>query len=260
LKDTDAKLMDGKPRKQGSAWKFYPGWPLTLAVLLLLPMLLSLGFWQLDRSWQKTELQTAFAKQSQQLPVPLDNLNPADSSNYYRQVIAVGHYDNSRQLLLDNQLLKGQPGYHVLTPLRLAGGEAMLVNRGWIPLGSSRQVLPDIAVTTGPVTVNGRLAQPANPGIHLGEAGGADRNWPRVIQYVDYAPLSAILGYPLKSAIILLDPEAPQGYWRDWQPGFGGFGPERHQGYAVQWFALSAALVILYIVASIRRKIPSALE
>lgn len=69
-----------------------------------------------------------------------------------------------------------------------------------------------------------------------------------------------ILSYPLKPVIILLNPEVGQGYWRDWQPSFGGFGPERHQGYAVQWFALSVALVILYVIAGIRREIPSALE
>jgi len=261
LNETDAKPKDSEAGTPPSgAWKFHPGWPSTLAVLLLLPVLLSLGFWQLDRSWQKAELQTAFAEQSQQQPTTLDHLDPADSSHYYRRVIATGHYDDSRQLLLDNQLREGRPGYQVLTPLRLPNGQAMLVNRGWVPLGESRQVLPDIAVTTESVTVKGRIAQPANPGIRLGAAGGADRNWPRIIQYVDYAPLSAILGYPLKPAIILLDPEANSGYWRDWQPSFGGLGPEHHQGYAVQWFALSAALVILYFASSIRREPPSEVE
>ncbi|MCP5195861.1 MAG: SURF1 family protein [Gammaproteobacteria bacterium] len=246
--------MDDKSRRQGGAWKFYPSWPSTLAVLSLLPVLLSLGFWQLNRYWQKTELQTAFAKQSRQMPISLDDLNPSDPDNYYRRVVASGRYDNSHQLLLDNQLRRGQPGYYVLTPLKLADGAAILVNRGWVPLGESRQILPDIAIITEPITIDGRIAQPTNPGIRLGEAGGADRNWPRVVQYVDYAPLAAILGYPLKPAILLLEPTADLGYWRDWQPHFGGFGPERHQGYAVQWFALSAALVILYLAASIRRE------
>ncbi|MCB1777482.1 MAG: SURF1 family protein [Candidatus Competibacteraceae bacterium] len=246
--DNETATTQGDPRR------FRPGWPATLAVLLLLPILLSLGFWQLNRARQKAELQTSFAEQSRQAPVLLKHLNPADPGNYYRRVIVTGRYDNARQLLLDNQLRDGQPGYQVFTPFKRADGEAILVNRGWTPLGESRQVLPDITVTNELVTVNGRIAQPANPGIRLGEPGGADRNWPRVIQYVDYQPLSAILGYPLKPAVILLDPEADQGYWRDWQPTFGGFGPERHQGYAVQWFALSAALVILYIAAGIRRE------
>ena len=69
--------------------------------------------------------------------------------------------------------------------------------------------------------------------------------------------LAAILGYPLRPSLILLEPEAPGGYRRDWQPRFGGFGPERHRGYAVQWFALAATLVILYLAAHARRSPPS---
>jgi surfeit locus 1 family protein len=180
-------------------------------------------------------------------------LDAADRDSLYRRVIAVGHYDNRRQILLDNQLREGRPGYHVLTPLRLADGGAILVNRGWTPLGESRQTLPDIAVTVEAITVNGWLAQPVNPGLRLGEAAGADQHWPQVMPYIDYAQLAALLGYPLRPALILLEPNQPQGYLRDWRPRFGGFGPERHQGYAVQWFALAATLIILYLVAHVRR-------
>jgi surfeit locus 1 family protein len=236
------------------AWRFRPGLAATLAVLFLLPLLLSLGFWQLDRARQKAELQTAFAEHFDRTSIPLrEVIDPGDFVHLYRRVVASGRYDGQRQFLLDNQVRDGQPGYHVLTPLRLADGTAILVNRGWISLGESRQVLPEIAVTTEPVTVDGWLAQPANPGIRLGDAGGADRRWPRVLQYVDYERLAAILEYPLQPAILLLVPEAPGGYWRDWRPRFGGIGPERHQGYAVQWFALTATLVILYLAASLRR-------
>ena len=234
------------------AWRFYPGRASTIAVLLLLPVLLALGFWQLDRAWQKKELQTTFAGRFAQLPVALTEVDPADSANRYLHVVARGRYDGERQVLLDNQVRNGQPGYHVLTPLRMAGG-AILINRGWVPLGESRQVLPDIGVPADKVIVGGWLSQPASPGLRLGDAAGADRRWPRVIPYVDYQRLSALLGYPLQPAIVLLAPEAPQGYWRDWRPQFGGFGPERHRGYAVQWFALAAALIILYVFASARR-------
>jgi len=141
----------------------------------------------------------------------------------------------------------------MLTPLRLAYGGAILVNRGWTPLGESRQTLPNIAVTVEAITVNGWLAQPANPGLRLGDAAGADQNWPRVTPYIDYERLAAILGYPLRPALILLEPNQPQGYIRDWRPHFGGFGPERHQGYAVQWFALAVTLVILYLATHVRR-------
>ncbi len=235
------------------SWIFHPGWASTLVVLLLLPLLLMLGFWQLDRGEQKAGLQTAFADQAGQPPVTLAEANLADVARRYQRVTVLGHYDGAHQILLDNQVRSGQPGYHVLTPLRLPEGSAILVNRGWIALGESRQVLPLLAVPTEQVTVTGWLAQPAQPGLKLGDATGADRRWPRVVPYVDYERLAAILAYPLQPAVVLLDPEASSGYERDWQPRFGGFGPERHQGYAVQWFSLAAALVILYLTANLRR-------
>lgn len=217
-------------------------------------MLLALGFWQLDRAKQKAELQAAFTERFQQPPVPLTGVDPADPASRYRRVIAIGRYDSGHQILLDNQLRDGRPGVHVLTPLRLADGAAILVNRGWVALGESRQVPPDLAAPPDIMTVTGWLGQPANPGLRLGDAAGADRNWPRMVAYVDYDRLAAILGYPLQPAVMLLEPDAPCGYWRDWQPRFGGFGPERHQGYAVQWFALAAALAMLYLAVNTRRE------
>lgn len=141
------------------AWHFCPGRASTIAVLLLLPVLLMLGYWQLDRAAQKAELQTTFAKRFAQPPVDLTGVDPADSSNRYLHVVASGRYDGAHQMLLDNQVHDGQPGYHVLTPLRMAG-DAILIDRGWVPLGESRQVLPDIGASTDDITIGGWLAQP----------------------------------------------------------------------------------------------------
>ena len=240
-----------------SDWSFRPGRASTVATLLVLPLLLSLGFWQLDRARQKAGLQAAFAERSRQPPVALAAIDPVDPGNHYRPVTASGRYDARRQLLLDNQLRAGQPGYHVLTPLRLPDGAAILVNRGWLPLKGDRQTLPDIAVGDEAVQVRGWLAQPSNPGLRLGDGAGADARWPRVVPFVDYARLSAVLDYALLSTILLLEPEAPEGYERDWRPRFGEYGPERHRGYAVQWFALAATLVILYLAINFRRSSPA---
>ena len=240
-------------RWQLGDWVFQPGWPSTLATLLLLPSLMGLGFWQADRARQKAELQTAFAERFQRSSVPLADVDPADPANRYLRVTASGRYDGAHQLLLDNQVRDGQVGYHALTPLRLNDHTAILVNRGWLPLGASRQSLPDVAVREEPVTVTGWLAQPANPGLWWGEATGAASTWPRVVPYVDYRRLAGPLNYRLQAAVILLEPDAPAGYWRDWQPRFGGIGPERHRGYAAQWFGLAASLLILYLAVNISR-------
>jgi surfeit locus 1 family protein len=222
--------------------------------LLVLPLLLTLGFWQLDRARQKTELQTAFIERFQQPPSPLTSIDPSDPNNRYRPVVVTGRYDGRQQLLLDNQVHDGQPGYHVLTPLRLLDGKAILINRGWLPIGASRTILPDVTVVDGqPVTVTGWLSQAANPGLWWGGATGENGQWPRVIPYVEYERLTELLGYPLQSAVVLLNPEAAAGYWREWQPRFGGTGPERHRAYAVQWFGLAVTLLILYIASNTQR-------
>ena len=94
-------------------WRFCPGRASTIAVLLLLPVLLALGYWQLDRAAQKAELQTTFTKRFAQPSVALTEVDPADPSNRYLHVVASGRYDGEHQVLLDNQVRDGQPGYFV---------------------------------------------------------------------------------------------------------------------------------------------------
>ena len=226
----------------------------SLITLLILPLLLALGFWQLDRAQQKEAIQSTYTAHAALPPVPVTAVDMTDPGSRYRKVIAEGRYDGRYQILLDNQVQGGQPGFHVFTPLRIPGkAEAILVNRGWVPLEGSRQQLPAIAVTEAAVMVRGRLAQPANPGLRLGEPEASDLDWPRIVSYVDYERLAAELGYPLAPAVILLDPEAEQGYRRKWRPLASGFGPERHTGYAVQWFSLAVTLVGISIVVNTRR-------
>jgi surfeit locus 1 family protein len=75
--------------------------------------------------------------------------------------------------------------------------------------------------------------------------------WPKIVQFPAVDELSAMLGLQLVPGLLLLDPAEPDGYRRDWRPS--DFGPERHIGYAVQWFALAATLVILYLAWSFRK-------
>lgn len=230
-----------------------PGWVLTLATLVLLGLLLNLGFWQLDRAAEKRAMLAAHEERMNLSPIALTRLELSDTESRYRPVVSHGVYDDNRQILLDNQISRGQPGYHVYTPFLPHGADtATLVNRGWVSWGESRARLPDIRIDEPTVTLSGRIDQPANPGIRLGDAL-AHPDWPKVMPYIDYMQLSEALGYPLEPAIILLDPDQPQGFRREWRLDFGGFGPERHVGYAVQWFALSAVLLVLYGLFGWRR-------
>lgn len=231
--------------------EFRPSLFPTLATLLLLPLLLGLSLWQWQRAEQKQALQDAFQSRVRQEAVALQTLaTPADE--LYRTVTAEGRYDSAHQILLDNQVYQGQPGYYVYTPLRLTDQQsAVLVNRGWVPLGESRAQQPVVSLNEADIRVTGRLGQPSNPGILLDNP--RTNQWPKVVQHIDYSELSQALEYTLTDAVILLDPAAPDGYVRNWQPTFGGMGPERHIGYAVQWFALAITLIIIYIVMNFKR-------
>lgn len=235
---------------------FQPALIPSLVTLFFLALLLSLGFWQLGRAKQKDVLQQRFTTQltapyREVSQVPLD-----DPVSRYRKVVLQGRYDAEHQILLDNQVHQGTAGYHVFTPLRRVGEtSAILINRGWVPLGASRQQLPVVSVNESNRVVRGRVSQPANPGLRLDGAPPLPNDaWPRVVQYLDYDQIAEQLGYPLEPAIILLDPDMEEGYRRAWRPTFGGLGPARHRGYAVQWFSLAAALIIIYGVVNTRRR------
>lgn len=216
----------------------------------------SLGSWQLDRAAATRETQARFASGAEdaaltRLPAELDE------SKRFRRVEVRGEYVGEPQFLLDNMLHDGVVGYHVLTPLRVAGvRERLLVNRGWVAAGTDRRVLPDITAAGGARTIVGRLERLPRPGLRLGAAESSSTAAPVVVlQYPTADELSHRLGAPVFGYQVLLDPAAGDGYVREWRAP--GMAPERHQVYAGQWWllavgALAAAIVIA--VKTVRRK------
>lgn len=226
-------------------------WP-TLVTLLLFGFLLSLGFWQLDRAEQKREIITHYQGDKDGAVIRLDADMKSAGGLEYQRASSVGRYDSAHQLLLDNRTHEGRAGYQVLTPFILRNSEvAVLINRGWLPLGSSRGQLPDVAVGETQRTVMGRLKTPPEEVFMLGEEEQRQR-WPYRIQRIHIQALSEELQRTLLPVVLLLDNEEPDGYLRDWQP-LVGFGPERNVGYAVQWFGLAAALLVIYFTVNSRR-------
>jgi surfeit locus 1 family protein len=238
------------------AWKFRPGlWP-TIATLILLPLFVRLGFWQLDRADQKAALQQAYTQQRSEPPVDLA-AEPARRSDreamLWRECLLRGEYLPQEQYLLDNQIENEAVGYLVYTPFRLAGQETVvLVNRGWIPLGARRDVVPVFATPRGPVEIRGMAKAPQSTGLVLG-GGGVEKLGRGLVrlQHLDLAALAKSRNWDLLPYVVRLEPERDSHFVRDWAAP--GFGRERHLGYAFQWFLMAAVLVVLYVVLNTRR-------
>jgi surfeit locus 1 family protein len=223
----------------------------TVLTVLGMAFFVKLGLWQLDRAGQKQELLEQYAiGQRSQLTITPEN---ADSLSRYQRVIVSGRYDPAHQIVLDNMPSHaGRPGYRILTPLESPAGW-LLVDRGWLPLGASRTELPDVSVRDAPRTISGTIDALPRAGLQLANTA-VDNNapWPRVLNFPQQAALEQALGRKLLPGLLLLDASQPEGYERVWEAHLG-FKPERHIGYAVQWFALAAAALVIFIIVGFRR-------
>jgi surfeit locus 1 family protein len=212
-----------------------------------------LGFWQLERGQAKAERLATIAERAAQPPRSLAQLLALRSPAHY-PVEVQGRFDNARSLLLDNRIHEGRAGYFVLTPLRTDPGQQVLVNRGWIPRGPSREQLPQIPAIDGHVTVRGRTYVPPETAWVLGPEEITSPDWPLRIQQVDMQALEALLGVELAPFEIRVAPghdvETGEEMLRDWPDS--RLKPERHYAYAVQWFAMALAALIWFLVAAWR--------
>jgi surfeit locus 1 family protein len=227
----------------------------TLVTLFIVAVCLWLGFWQLDRAKSKAQWlqQQAQLSQSPALSLAQALLLPEPNN---QPVTVRGQFDNSHVILLDNRMLGRQAGYHVLTPLRSESGHWVLVNRGWLARGVDRNVLPDIADIDGSVTVSGFTYQYSERTFTLADDDLSSPSWPLRLQKVEFDALAGVLGVDLAPFEIRLnadvDIETGADMPRAWQNT--SFGPERHQGYALQWFTMAATAFIFFIVVSLRRR------
>lgn len=224
-------------------------WKLLLFVVVFLPITVSLGFWQLERADEKQKLSAQFEVLRQQTPIAINDIDEA-SWRDYQPAKAKGKWQQ-RYFLLDNQVLNGQFGYEVLQGFTLESGEVLLVSRGFIAGSLQREQLPSVKTPKGTQQLSGYLYQ-TKANISLGETI-ADEHWPKVIQSPAAEKLYKQLlknGKISRHFILRLSIPNPAQLTPHWQ--VVNMGPEKHQGYAVQWFLMAALLLIMFVYASIK--------
>jgi surfeit locus 1 family protein len=219
-------------------------WLLTGAALLVAATTFSLGQWQLRRADAKEAVQAAISARAA-LPA-LDERGLAalktTGDALHRPVTLRGVWQSAHTVYLDNRPMKGRSGFWVLTPLALQGsGRMVLVQRGWVPRDfNDRARLPAISTPAGLVSIEGRIAPPPS---RLYAFEGSDLGTIR--QNLDLNAFRLETRLPLLDGSVLQTGPASEGLLREWAPP--ALGVEKHYGYAFQWFALCALVVMLYV-------------
>ncbi len=218
-------------------------------------MLLGLGFWQLDRAQQKTEIRDLYWQRSDAPPLNIGSAIEVPEELEYFRLRATGTWDGKHEFLLDNRVRHGQPGFHVITPLLFRGGNsAILVNRGWIPGHPDRSQIPVADSPVGDATVTGTaIIPPADVFLLKDPPPLQSDRWPRIWQSIDIGRFATAVPYQIQGVILLLDDEHSAGFERQWPPPDASW-IGRHKAYAFQWFALSATLLVIYFLLALRSR------
>lgn len=217
-------------------------WKAFISFTMLFILVLSLGIWQINRGYEKKELEhTYFVKQS--MPVEeIKNNNDLKTNNLYRNIVIEGSY-HDQSFYVDNKTNQGKAGVKVVMPFDLLDGSSILVSRGWIPF-TNRNILPEIETPSGVIKIQGIL-RPVSESFLLEDEEMQPKQNPLLVQSINLKQISDYTKISLMPFIIELSELSPSGFVSTWKPL--NLSSMRHFGYAAQWFGLGLVLIVGYI-------------
>lgn len=208
--------------------------------LVVVGLLALAGFWQLDRLSQRRERNALIRDRRAQPVATIEEFFDDTEAAAHRRVRAFGRYDTGRELVLLGRTDERGSGNHVLTPIVLPGGRALIVDRGWVPPDFESAPIAEALPPDGRVDVSGVLLPTEGRGPL---APGTDEKLGEVITRVDVARISRSLPYrnTLPLYLVLQRQEPAQG---DLPIASSASPPELDEGphliYAIQWFLFIA--------------------
>lgn len=219
---------------------------LTVFTVAFLPLLIYLGFWQLSRADEKASLLALWQQQQSHQPIPL---NPSDINQYsaYQAITFSGRYQSKKYWLQEGKINQGQPGYNVIMPFILDSGQTILIDRGWVPANPDRRILPSINSPQGNTNIIASIKKNSDSPL-TEEQDNPLKNWPHRILEVDIPLMAEQLGHAILSKLVVLNKEQVSAFIVLDSPI--NMPPSKHNGYAVQWFGLSLALIILWFFSN----------
>ena len=232
-----------------SGWRFTPRLWSTVAAIAVITIMVQLGNWQLSRAQEKESRQERLDRLSQEPAITLPD-HPVKLEDFqYRQVEAQGEYVPGYTIYLDNKIYKGIAGYQIVTPLRIGNSEMhVLVNRGWIAATRDRSKLPEVTTPGGKILVSGIATTAMQKTLELSPDQVSGQVW----ENLDLERYRSSTGLKLQPVMILQKDQANDGFVREWpRPDSGS---AKNIGYALQWFAMALAVLIIYLVLSVKRE------
>jgi len=222
----------------------------TILGLLGLVVFSGLGTWQVFRAMEKQQLQDDMDIRVQQEAFTLDRNFMDIESRKYSKVEAIGRYNPSGEILIDNMINNGNAGYHVLTPFVLKKDQTVImVNRGWVAVGRDRKILPELNVPQSEIHIHGIISPHRSmPPLILGELDTKTKVW----LYFDKAIFEEKLGKEILPVVILLDKNDTSGYIREW-PKYEEK-VSMHIGYAIQWYVFALIVLATYLGVNIQKR------
>lgn len=237
------------------SWELKPGLTSTLVTAVLIPIFCALGHWQLQRMHFKNALQAQYVARLQSKPLKTFQQDSPNVRFTFMEI--TGHFLNDYTLLLDNQMYKGQAGYRVMTLFQVADSSKrdlplILVDRGWIPITSNRNKLPDITHIREQVTLKGIINEPpkALKLNSITEPNGSP--FPKIVQHIDFDKITEQLQHPVSAFVFQLHTEQPP-YSYQILPISFGVSPNRHLGYAIQWYIMACVVLLYYLVINTKK-------
>jgi cytochrome oxidase assembly protein ShyY1 len=239
--------MTTEPQYSTQGFHWQPNKKLLAFSFCLFPLLIGLGFWQLDRADEKQRIVEQYRTNQQAAPANAEVLMTEEQLQYHSARLE-GELDAGRRLILDNRVKNGRPGYEILEALTVDGlDQKILVNRGWVPASLDRTQLPLVAPVTGKVQLHGSLYQTLG-GYRLDDGIGLVSQWPARVGWVSAARAEALYGEDFFPYQLRLAQDSPGALQTGWATV--SVQPAKHTGYAVQWFVMALVLVLMTLVAN----------
>jgi len=229
-------------------YRFKPKIRMIVLMMFFVIVFSSLGRWQLNRADEKNVKHEQMQFYIKQPPINLPSALVKLKDFEYREVEVRGEFVNNQTIFLDNKMYQRRAGYHVITPFKIANSLLHVpVNRGWVGVGLDRSILPEVKAINGELTLVGTVVSPEIRSLTLSDEFVHGEVWDKF----DLQRYVAETSLEMQPILVLQKNDIEDGLFRDWsRPSSGA---DKNIGYAIQWFSLAIATLILFIVLNVKR-------